>query len=134
MSRGRWEDQKKLKNRTVPNNPTILDKNNDEVSEVSLFLRDINPEERNPFFKEEFDRLIRTGQVMVVPGLKKHHAGGEGIYLTVNYTSVDLLRKIFAKCGFTEKENKTVEFFSINGIIIFPDFRTFSKFILKLQK
>ncbi|MFH1798745.1 MAG: hypothetical protein ABH844_05360 [Candidatus Omnitrophota bacterium] len=82
-----------------------LDETDYVVNEVKVFVSSLE----NHVLWENVRRIITLGQIMVVPGLKKHHAGGVGIYLTEGYCSEDIVRKIFAKCGFTEEENETMK-------------------------
>lgn len=72
------------------------------VNEIYGFLRDINPT-----LAEEFANLVSLGQLMVIHGLSKPHAGGIGIYLPddeayINATTV--IHEVFAKCGFAHNE------------------------------
>ncbi|MDD5440198.1 MAG: hypothetical protein PHS37_08435, partial [Candidatus Omnitrophica bacterium] len=62
----------------------------------------------------QFVTLRQDRQIKVIPGLKKPHAGGVGIYLPEGCVNRDrsyqieqtILHEVFAKCGFTDKECK----------------------------
>lgn len=66
----------------------------------------------NKALRKEVVNLFELGQVMIIPGLKKPHAGGIGIYLPDDEKYLNpwtLVHEIFAKCGFGDGENKTLE-------------------------
>jgi hexokinase/sugar (pentulose or hexulose) kinase len=80
-----------------------------------VFIKDINEG-----LAQDFNTLVTLGQVMVIPGLEKHHAGGVGIYLTgeklektpsVVYRGEagEFVHETFAKAGLTDEECSAME-------------------------
>ncbi|GEM_PF-66451 len=65
----------------------------------------------NKTLYKQFKQLVDIGQVMFIPGLKKPHAGGIGIYMPtkISYTQTVVIHETFAKCGFTDSECEDME-------------------------
>ena len=94
------------------------------LRDVEAFLRANEFKVYSPFF-----RLAELGQVMEIPGLKKPHAGGIGIYLPIpkppkegaknTDTAPIIIHEIFAKCGFSHDDANMmmIIFGKINGPI-----------------
>jgi len=85
---------------------TRIDANSDDIRTIENFLKHLS----NNKLQKEFTRLVKNRQIMEIPGLKKPHAGGVGIYL-VNESDFgkkhqdQIVHELFAKCGLLHEEN-----------------------------
>ncbi|MBL7073171.1 MAG: hypothetical protein ISS33_05270 [Candidatus Omnitrophica bacterium] len=83
-----------------------IDAKSNDILTIENFLKHL----QNNRLLKEFTRLVKNRQVMEIPGLKKPHAGGVGIYL-VNESDFkknhrdQIVHALFAKCGLFHEEN-----------------------------
>ena len=110
---------------------TIIDANSAGILTIKKFLRHFG----NKKLLGEFARLAENKQIMYIPGLKKPHAGGVGIYL-VNESGFEknhqdqIVHELFAKCGLLHEENNLlVQVFNewLSDVIDWWEYRLHSK-------